>query len=49
MRQANALGIPYTAILGDDEIEQGVVMIRDMQASTQETKPMQEFLDSAGA
>ena len=49
MRQANALRIPYTAILGDDEIEQGVVMIRDMQASTQETKPMQEFLDSAGA
>ena len=49
MRQANALGIPYTAILGDDEIEQGVVMIRDMQASTQETKPMQEFLDNAGA
>jgi len=49
MRQANALGIPYALILGDDEIEQGVVMIRDMEASTQEIKPLQEFLESAGA
>ncbi len=47
MRQANALGIPYALILGDDEIEQGVVMVRDMEASTQEIKPMQEFLDGA--
>ena len=49
MRQANALGIPYALILGDDEIEQGVVMVRDMEASTQEIKPLQEFLESAGA
>ena len=45
MRQANALGIPYAVILGDDEIQRGEVVVRDMRASTQETKPMQEFLD----
>jgi histidyl-tRNA synthetase len=49
MRQANALGIPYAVILGDDEIQRGEVMVRDMGASTQETKPMQEFLDGAAA
>ena len=49
MRQANALGIPYTVILGDDENQRGEVVIRDMAASTQEAKPMQEFLESAGA
>ena len=47
MRQANALGIPYALILGDDEIQRGEVVVRDMQASTQETKPLQEFLDGA--
>ncbi len=44
MRQANALGIPYVVILGDDEIERGEVVIRDMTSSTQETRSMTEFL-----
>ena len=44
MRQANALGIPYVAILGDEELQRGEVVIRDMQASTQETRPLAEFL-----
>ena len=46
MRQANALGIPYVAILGDDEIERGEVVLRDMASSTQETRPLAEFLES---
>jgi histidyl-tRNA synthetase len=45
MRQANALGINHVVILGDDEIQRGEVMVRDMEASTQETKPLTEFLD----
>ena len=45
MRQANALDIAYALILGDDEIARGEVVIRDMKASTQETKPLAEFLD----
>jgi histidyl-tRNA synthetase len=44
MRQANALQIPYALILGDDEIAQGAVVIRDMTASTQETRPLAAFL-----
>ena len=44
MRQANALGIPYALILGDDEIAKGEVMVRDMVASTQESRPLADFL-----
>ena len=44
MRQANALEIPYALILGDDEIAKGEVVVRDMKASTQESKPLAEFL-----
>ena len=44
MRQANALDIPYALILGDDEIARGEVVVRDMKASTQETRSMAEFL-----
>lgn len=46
MRQANALGIPYVIILGDDEISRGEVVIRDMNTSSQETRPLTEFLQS---
>ena len=46
MRQANALGIRYVAILGDDEIERGEVVLRDMASSTQETRPLSDFLES---
>ncbi len=44
MRQANALEIPYALILGDDEIAKGEVVVRDMKASTQESRPLAEFL-----
>ena len=44
MRQANALGIPYVVILGDEEVQRDEVVIRDMAASTQETRPRAEFL-----
>jgi histidyl-tRNA synthetase len=46
MRQANALGIPYVVVLGDDEIQRGEVMVRNMGDSSQETRPMSEFLES---
>ena len=49
MRQANALGIPFALILGDDEIRDGLVVVRDMQASTQEKVGLQEFLDELGS
>ena len=43
LRQANAMEIPYALILGDDEIARGEVVIRDMRASTQESKALAEF------
>jgi len=45
MRQANALDIPVALILGDDEIKDGLVVVRDMRDSTQDTVPLQDFLD----
>jgi histidyl-tRNA synthetase len=45
MRQANALGIPYVLVLGDEEIQRGEVVVRNMEDSTQETRRMREFLD----
>jgi histidyl-tRNA synthetase len=48
MRQANALNIPYALILGDDEIEKGEVVVRDMSASTQESRPLSDFIAQIG-
>ena len=49
LRQANALEIPYALILGDDEIQRGEVVIRDMGSSTQEARQLDRFLaDLAG-
>ena len=45
MRQANALDIPYALILGDDEISRGEVVVRNMAESTQESRPLAEFLE----
>jgi histidyl-tRNA synthetase len=45
MRQANALGIPYVVVLGDDEVQRGEVVLRDMKTSTQETRPLKDFLE----
>ncbi len=44
MRQANALNIPYALILGDDEIRSGEVVVRDMESSVQESRPLAEFI-----
>jgi histidyl-tRNA synthetase len=45
MRQANALGISYAVVLGDDEIQRGEVVVRDMSDHSQVAKPLGEFLD----
>lgn len=49
MRQANALNIPYALILGDDEIEKGEVVVRDMSASTQQSLSLSDFLSEITA
>ena len=40
-----ALGIPKAIIIGDGEILRGEVVVRNMSDSTQETKPLDEFLN----
>ena len=49
MRQANALEIPYALILGDDEIAKGEVVVRDMASSSQESRPLADFIRSLDA
>ena len=45
MRQANALGVAYVVVVGDDEIQRGEVMLRNMADSSQTTVKTDDFLD----
>lgn len=49
MRQASALGIAKALILGDDEVRDGTVAVRDMHTSSQETMAQADFLALAEA
>ena len=44
MRQANALGVAATLIIGEDEVRDGTVVVRDMGTSSQETVRVEQFL-----
>lgn len=44
MKQANKLGAKFAAIMGEDELAQGVVMLRDMAGSEQEQVPVNELI-----
>lgn len=44
MRHADAAGVRWTAIFGEDEAEHGTVSLRDMAASDPETLPVAEAL-----
>ena len=44
LRQANALSIPYVAIIGEEEVESHSITIRDMVAGGQERRPVPDFL-----
>ena len=48
MRQANALGIPYVVIVGEEEMEREQVSVRDMVAGGQEVRPLAQFLEELG-
>jgi histidyl-tRNA synthetase len=39
LRQANSLRVPRVAIVGEDEVKNGTVILRDMTTSQQETLP----------
>jgi histidyl-tRNA synthetase len=40
LRQANNLNVPKVAIIGEDEVKAGTVVLRDMATSQQETVPL---------
>ena len=46
MRQASALGMSAVLILGEDEVRDGTVAVRNMQTSSQQILPVDTFLDS---
>ncbi len=49
MKQANKLGAKYSVILGEDEIAEGVVMLRNMEDSSQAKVPMAQVAEKIKA
>ena len=49
MKQANKLGAKYSVILGEDEISEGVVMLRSMEDSSQAKVPMNHVAEKIKA
>lgn len=49
MKQANKLGAKYSVILGEDEIAEGVVMLRSMGDSSQAKVPMAQVAEQIKA
>ena len=49
MKQANKLGAKYSIILGEDEIAEGVVMLRSMGDSSQAKVPMNQVAEKIKA
>lgn len=45
MRQANALNASHTIIIGDDELKDGMVMLRDMSGGEQQRLTFEEVLN----
>ncbi len=43
LRQANSLGIPYVIVVGEEEISQGLLTVRDMHSGSQETVTNKQF------
>jgi len=49
MRTANNDGYRYAVIIGDDEVQQGAVALRDMDSGEQETIPRSELISRLNA
>ena len=49
MKQANKMGAKYSVILGEDEISEGVVMLRSMEDSSQAKVPMNQVAEKIKA
>lgn len=49
LRHANAAGAKYVAIIGEDEVKAGVIMLRNMETSEQHLMQPDELLKLAGS
>ncbi len=49
MRTANNDGYRWALIIGDDEVQQGTVTLRDMDSGEQETIPLSELVSRLSA
>ena len=45
MREANRLGVQFVIILGDNELEQGIAVVKNMDSSEQEKIPLEKLSD----
>jgi histidyl-tRNA synthetase len=45
MRRADKLASTHVLILGDDELAKGAVLLRDMEASTQDEVPLEGLVE----
>jgi histidyl-tRNA synthetase len=45
LRQANTLGVRYTVIIGDEEIQSGTAQLREMSSSQQKSVPQNELAE----
>ncbi len=45
MRQAQVHKVPYTLVIGDNEVANGTVTYRHFGSKDQITVPLQEFID----
>ena len=46
MKQANKMHARFALILGEDEVKEGTVMMKDMVASKQEKVPLAEIIET---
>ena len=46
MTYADKIGVPYVAFLGDDEISQNAVSVKDMTTGQQDTLPVDQAVDT---
>ena len=45
MREANRLGVQFVIILGDNELEKGIAVVKNMDSSEQDEIPLEKLSD----
>ncbi|OWZ83617.1 histidine--tRNA ligase [Natranaerobius trueperi] len=45
MKRANKLGVRYSLILGDEELQEGICQLKDMESGTQQSIPLDDLIE----